>query len=43
MQAAHAPPGTMNAIIDRSAPGVGITVLPDERSPSVEPLNLDGS
>lgn len=27
---------------DRSAPGVRITVLPDERSPSGEPLNLDG-
>ncbi len=30
----------MNAIIDRSAPGVRITVLADERAPTGEPLDL---
>ena len=32
----------MNAIIDRSAPGVRITLLPDERAASGEPLDLAG-
>ena len=30
----------MNSIIDRSAPGVRITLLPDERAASGEPLDL---
>ncbi len=30
----------MNPILDRSAPGVRITPLPDERAPSGEPLEL---
>ncbi len=32
----------MSAPTDRSAPGVRITVLPDERAASGEPLDLDG-
>lgn len=32
----------MTTLVDRSGPGVRITVLANERAPSGEPLNLDG-
>ena len=32
----------MTELVDRSGPGVRITVLSNERAPSGEPLNLDG-
>ena len=32
----------MTDLVDRSGPGVRITVLSNERAPSGEPLNLDG-
>ena len=32
----------MTDLVDRSGPGVRITVLSNERAPSGDPLNLDG-